>query len=194
MIPHLNRRAMDDYRLVQQAVEGSQPAFEMLYERHNVSLFNFIHQRTRNLEEARDLTLEAFGKAFTRLHSYVPNYAFSTWLFRIAHNHYIDFVRRNKVAKVYETPVDVAALLHVKETQNNPEEIMVRQDRIVMVLTLLQLVNPRYRRILELRYFEELSYEEMAIRLGLPVGTVKTQLFRAKEMMRELLNSPAAMA
>ena len=194
MIPHLNRRALDDYRLVQQAVDGSQSAFEMLYERHSASIFNFIHQRTRNSEEARDLTLEAFGKAFTKLHSYVPNYAFSTWLFRIAHNHYIDFVRRNKVAKVYETPIDVAALVHLKETQKNPEEIMVHQDRITMVLTLLQLVNPRYRRVLELRFYDELSYEEMAISLDLPVGTVKTQLFRAKEMMRELLNSPAALA
>lgn len=192
--PHLNPRALDDLGLIQQAVSGSQSAFKTLFERYHQAVFHFVFQRTRNTDDARDLTLEAFAKAFLKLRSYVPNYSFSTWLFRIAQNNYVDFVRRNRLASLHETDADVSLLLNREDDQLNPEAQLIRQERIALVFTLLQQVAPRYRRMLELRFYEDRSYEEIADALQIPLGTVKAQLYRAKEMLRFLMQGPLAHA
>lgn len=192
--PHLNPRALDDLGLIQQAVSGNQSAYKTLFERYHQAVLHFVYQRTRNMDDARDLTLEAFGKAFLKLHSYVPNYSFSTWLFRIAQNNYVDFVRRNRLMKLHETNFEGSLLLQLEDEALNPEAQLIRQERIALVYTLLQQVAPRYRRMLELRFYEDLSYEEMAETLQIPLGTVKAQLYRAKEMLRLLLQAPLAHA
>lgn len=191
---HLNLRAHDDLSLVRRAVNGDSAAYATLFDRYRSPLFHFIHKKTPNSIDAEDLTVEAFSKAFLKLESFVPNYAFSTWLFRIAHNHCIDFSRRQKLARRHREEFDDTALSNLPTSSLNPEEDMIRRERIAMIFSLLQQLNPRYRRMIELRFYEEMSYEEISEKLELPIGTVKAQLFRAKEMMRELLDSPRALA
>lgn len=191
---HLNLRMLDDYGLVEKAVKGDNTAFSALFERYRSSVFHYISKRTHNVADAHDLTMEAFSKAFLKLSTFVPRHAFSTWLFRIAHNHCVDFVRRNRLAKSHYAEFDAAAFSNLSDGMLNPEETMIQLEHSAMIFNLLQQMNPRYRRMLELRFFEELSYEEIAVQLELPIGTVKAQLFRAKEAMRQLLEHPRAHA
>jgi RNA polymerase sigma factor (sigma-70 family) len=189
-----NLRACDDHSLVQMAVNGEKAAFSILFDRYRSPLLHFIGQRTFNGAEVSDLAMEAFGKAFLKLKSFVPDHAFSTWLFKIAHNHCIDHARRQKVQHQHRASFDAEALSRLPANTLSPEESMVRQERIAMIFSLLQELDPRYRKMIELRFYAEMSYEEIAESLDLPIGTVKAQLFRAKEMMRHLLESPRASA
>lgn len=184
----------DDHFLVQMAVNGNNAAYSILFDRYRSLLFHFISKRTANSGDIPDLALEAFGKAFLKLHSFVPNYAFSTWLFKIAHNHCIDYARRQKLQRAHQADFDARNLASLPAMARNPEENLMHQERIAMVFTLLQQLDPRYRRMIELRFYEEMSYEEISAQLNLPIGTVKAQLFRAKEIMRHLLESPQARA
>ncbi len=183
----LNLHACDDHSLVHKAVNGEKAAFSILFDRYRSPLLHFIGQRTLDGADAADLAMEAFGKAFLKLRSFVPNHAFSTWLFKIAYNHCIDHARRQKLRRRHQAPFDADTLSRLPANALNPEEEMVRQERIAMIFTLLQELDPRYRQMIELRFYEEMSYDEIAAHLGLPIGTVKAQLFRAKEMMRELV-------
>jgi len=147
-----------------------------------------------NKDDADDLTIEAFGKAFKNLHQYTPNFAFSTWLFKIASNNCIDFIRRKKkkmlsIDKRQETEDGHEASIHLKSDTLDPEEKFVKKQKIKMLHELVKKLKPRYRTLVELRYFKELSYEEIANQLDIPLGTVKAQLFRAREFLFNVLKN-----
>ncbi|MBK8191820.1 MAG: sigma-70 family RNA polymerase sigma factor [Lewinellaceae bacterium] len=191
-------RAQDDYRLVQIAVAGNQHAYSALLGRYRKSIYQFMLQRVKNPAEAEDLTMEAFEKAFHKLSSYTPTHAFSTWLFRIALNNCIDYSRKKQVPIVW-TDTSTAAygfessgLRNKPSDMLSPEDVMIRQQRIALMQSLLGHLNKRYRRLIELRYYEDMSYEEIAAQLDIPLGTVKAQLFRAKERLYKLLQQPRA--
>jgi len=140
------------------------------------------------------LTIEAFGKAFKNIHQYSPNYAFSTWLFKIASNNCIDFLRKKRTNvvsidggisedKENDTPI------HLKDETPDPEEYLIKQQKAVLMRTVVKKLKPRYRILIELRYFREFSYEEIAVELDLPLGTVKAQLFRARELLFNTLKN-----
>lgn len=195
----LTQKALDDYQLVEAAKAGSQQAYAQLMERHQSSIYHMMLRMTNDREDAHDLTMEAFGKAFTRMASYVPNYAFSTWLYKIAVNNCIDFVRKKRLTILSidetidaESSQDYSSTLHAYGL--NPEEAMVREQRIGLMRSLLHRLSDKYRVMIELRYFKELSYDEIATELGIPLGTVKAQLFRAKELLSDLLHRPGASA
>jgi RNA polymerase sigma factor (sigma-70 family) len=146
----------------------------------------------KNGDDADDLTMEAFGKAFKRLENYTPEFAFSTWLFRIATNNCIDFLRRQKIKPIsidttYETEDGGEVTLDVKSPNLDPEEKFIKDQKIKLMHEVVNKLKPRYRELIELRYFKELSYEEISEHLKLPVGTVKGQLFRAKEILLHIL-------
>lgn len=180
----INLPLLNDQQLVIQAIQGEKKAFDTLFLRYRSPVYHFICKRSGNGADALDLTMEAFGKAFRKLNTFVPDHAFSTWLFKIAHNHCIDFARRRKLSLANKTAQELPALANLADGSLNAEEAMVRQERMAMVVAALRQLNPRYRQMIELRYYEEMSYEEIAAKLQLPLGTVKAQLFRAKEMMR----------
>jgi RNA polymerase sigma-70 factor (ECF subfamily) len=188
----LHPRALADYQLVQRALGGSQQAYAALFERHRSAIFHFVSQRTRDSLDARDLTMEAFEKAFGKLSAYAPTHAFSTWLFKIALNHCIDRSRRKR--QDYLNDPNWESLRALRDEALNAEEYLLRQERIQLVNSGLQQLNERYRRMLELRYYEEMSYEEISERLGVPLGTVKAQLFRAKSLLAAALGRPLAEA
>ncbi len=190
---HLSEKALRDYELVQAALTGDETAFGRLLGRYKDAIFFMMLKMVNNKSDAEDLTLEAFGKAFKNLHQYSPNYAFSTWLFKIATNNCIDFLRKSRSNYL---PIesgspnqenDVAARIRSKDP--NPEEKLIRKQKAILMRRVVRKLKPRYQALVEYRYFKELSYEEIAAELNLPLGTVKAQLFRARQMLFKLIDT-----
>lgn len=191
--------AQQDYALVQAAIAGDQQAYASLMTRHQKSVHYQVLKLVKNRNEADDLTLEAFEKAFQHLSSYAPMSAFGTWLSRIAINNCIDHSRKKRVpclsldASLDETQSnDFSSTLTDKN--RNPEEEIIHSQRIQLVRDLMKKLNGTYRQTLRLRFYEDLSYEEIAERLNIPIGTVKVNIFRGKKMMYELIQTPEAAA
>jgi RNA polymerase sigma-70 factor (ECF subfamily) len=194
--PDLSDKAMLDYRLVRAAIDsGDQKAYAQLMERYRDSIYFMLLKMVNNRDDADDLTIEAFGKAFNKLHQYTPNYAFSTWLFKIASNNCIDFIRKKKkknllsLDKPLEGSDGGTMTMDVPSETLNPEEAYIREQKKILMHGVVEKLKPRYRTLVELRYFKEYSYEEIAKELDLPLGTVKAQLFRAREFLYNILKN-----
>lgn len=192
-------KANEDYQLVVKAIGGNQQAYAELMDRYRHSIYHTMLRMVGNREDADDLTLEAFGKAFVKLPTYAPRYAFSTWLFKIAINNAIDYIRKKRLTMLSideplepDSDQDYSGCLHCGRP--NPEEVVIRNQRTQLLHRMLTQLSDKYRLMIELRYFEELSYDEIATELDIPLGTVKAQLFRAKEMLYALLQQPGASA
>lgn len=195
----INRQhQLDDQLLIKEALGGNQQAFTCLLERYQHSIRQMIAKMTQNNSDGEDLTMEVFGKAFNSLESYRPHYAFSTWLFRIAINHCIDYLRKKRAPHL---PIDFTQsasttnddpIANLISSNPNPEEIIIQKQRSEHLHFLLSRLSPRNRAILKMHYFEGRSYEEIAQDMGVPIGTVKAQLHRAREAMYILLlkNTP----
>jgi len=189
---NLSDKALEDFELVQNALKGDEKAFTRLLSRYRDAIFFMLLKMVNNKNDAEDLTLEAFGKAFRNLHQYSPTYAFSIWLFKIASNNCIDFLRRKKGAYVAienEESGESNEAVRLKSKDPNPEEKLIRQQKAIILHHIVRKLKPRYRILVELRYFREYSYEEIANELKLPIGTVKAQLFRAREMLFKLIEN-----
>jgi RNA polymerase sigma-70 factor (ECF subfamily) len=187
---NLSEKAQRDYTLVQRAVVGDQKAYAELMGRYRDAIYYMLLKMVNNSSDAEDLTIEAFGKAFKNINQYAPNYAFSTWLFKIATNNCIDFIRKKKANHVSldNTNDEHDSGSHnIKAQVLDPEEHMINQQKIKMMREVVGKLKPRYRKLIELRYFKEFSYEEIAEELELPIGTVKAQLFRARELLFNIL-------
>jgi len=192
-VGHLTEKALRDYKLVQKAIhDGDQSAYAELMKNYRDSLYFMLLKMTNNHADADDLTIEAFGKAFKNLHQYTPDFAFSTWLFKIASNNCIDFIRKRKKNTLsIDQPMydeDGSELSnHLPSATLSPEESFIRQQKIKLMREVVEKLKPHYRRLIDLRYFKEYSYEEIATELDLPLGTVKAQLFRAREFLYHVL-------
>ncbi|MBW6534528.1 MAG: sigma-70 family RNA polymerase sigma factor [Mariniphaga sp.] len=190
---NLSEKARQDFELVQKALEGDEKAFTRLLARYKDAIYFMLLKMVNSRNDAEDLTLEAFGKAFRNLHQYSPTYAFSTWLFKIASNNCIDFLRRKKGTYIaLENNGDSsenAEIIRLKSKELNPEEKLIRQQKAILLHRIVRKLKPRYRTLVELRYFREFSYEEIAKELNIPLGTVKAQLFRAREMLFKLIEN-----
>jgi len=192
---HLTEKGLRDYKLVLAAVNnGDQKAYATLMHNYRDSLYFMLLKMTNNPDDADDLTIEAFGKAFKKLEQYTPDYAFSTWLFKIASNNCIDFIRKKKK--------NTFSLNNRGEDENShelgesipsetldPEERIIKTQKIEMMREVVEKLKPHYRTLIELRYFKEFSYEEISKELDLPLGTVKAQLFRAREFLFNILKN-----
>ncbi|WP_297089494.1 sigma-70 family RNA polymerase sigma factor [uncultured Draconibacterium sp.] len=188
----LSDKARQDYELVKAALTGDDKAFARLLNRYKDAIYFMLLKMVNNRSDAEDLTLEAFGKAFKSLHQYSPTYAFSTWLFKIASNNCIDFLRKKKGVHV---PIDNnsqdenSETIKLRSKEPDPEEKLIRQQKAILLRRVVRKLKPRYQTLVELRYFREFSYEEIAKELDLPLGTVKAQLFRAREMLFKMIES-----
>ncbi len=192
--PNLSEKAQIDYKLVQLAVKGDQKAYAELMSRYKDSIYFMLLKMVNNRDDADDLTIEAFGKAFKNLHQYTPDFAFSTWLFKIATNNCIDFIRRKRkftfsIDKNMENDNGQEMQFEIKSPMLDPEEKMIRKQKALLMRDVVEKLKPRYKRLVELRYFQERSYEEIADELKLPLGTVKAQLFRAREFLYQILKN-----
>ncbi len=187
----LSEKARQDYELVKAALQGDEKAFARLLNRYKDAIYFMLLKMVNNRSDAEDLTLEAFGKAFKNLHQYSPTYAFSTWLFKIASNNCIDFLRKKKGVNVpiEKDDSENSETVKLKSKELNPEERLIRQQKAILLRNVVRKLKPRYQVLVELRYFREFSYEEIAKELDLPLGTVKAQLFRAREMLFKMIES-----
>ena len=192
-IDHLSEKAKYDYSLVLKATQNkNQQAFTELMDRYKDSIYFMLLKMVNNKDDAEDLTIEAFGKAFNRLHQYTPNYAFSTWLFKIATNNCIDFIRKKKknvlsIDNRFENEEGDSLMIELKSSGRDPEQEAMRKQKINLMREVVTKLKPRYQKLVELRYFKELSYEEISKELDLPLGTVKAQLFRAREFLYNIM-------
>jgi RNA polymerase sigma factor (sigma-70 family) len=193
-LEHLSAKALHDYELVKLAMTGDQKAYSELLKRYYDSIYYMMLKMVRNKDDSEDLTIEAFGKAFKNLAHYTPDYAFSTWLFKIATNNCIDYMRRQKIKpisidKPYENDEGDEMSMEVKSQYLTPEEKDIKKQKIKIMHEIVDKLKPRYRTLIELRYFKEWSYEEIAAHLQMPIGTVKGQLFRAKDILLHILKN-----
>jgi len=195
MNPNLSDKAVKDYYLVREAIDkGNQKAYAELMARYKDSIYFMLLKMVNNRDDADDLTIEAFGKAFKNIHQYTPDYAFSTWLFKIATNNCIDYIRKKRkntlsIDKGFENENREDIALEVKSDGIDPEERMMKKQKMETMREVVDKLKPRYKTLVELRYFRELSYEEIAEEMLLPLGTVKAQLFRAREFLYQIMKS-----
>jgi len=142
--------------------------------------------------DAEDLTMEAFNKAFSKLDQYTSDFAFSTWLYRIAKNNCIDHLRRNKKDNdkmINEHEAEGGIVAHELANQlPSPEQLLINQQETRLLREIVDTLHPKYKDIIKLHYFNELSCEEIAHQLELPEGTVKVRLFRARELLYNIMS------
>jgi len=182
----LSEKAKGDLLLVEEAKKGNEKAFASLMNRYRDSIYYMLLKMVNNPADAEDLTIEAFGKAFRSIETYTPRFAFSTWLFMIATNNCIDFIRKKQSSP---NPVDQGhdgldnLTVNIQSDFPDPEEALINDQKIATLRKIVNQLKSPYREIIELRYYKEYSYEEISSELSIPIGTVKAQLYRAKSLL-----------
>jgi RNA polymerase sigma-70 factor (ECF subfamily) len=190
IVNELSEKAKGDLLLVEEAKKGNEKAFASLMNRYRDSIYYMLLKMVNNASDAEDLTIEAFGKAFRSIDSYAPKFAFSTWLFKIATNNCVDFIRKKQLSP---TPFDHLqdnlenVTVNIQSDLPDPEESLINHQKIAALKDIVNQLKPRYKSLIELRYYKEYSYEEISSELNLPIGTVKAQLFRAKTLLYNIL-------
>ena len=186
-------KALQDFKLIDLAKEqGDQKAYAELMKRYKKPLYHTILKMVRNVDDAEDLTIEAFAKAFKSLHKFKKDYTFSTWLFRIATNNCIDFIRKKKlettsISSSFRDDNGDDVGMDIKDINLNPQEEAIKSQKVEIMQVIITKLPPKYQTLVNLRYFRELSYEEIAEELQAPLGTVKAQLHRARELLYDLV-------
>ena len=172
----------EDRRLVELVLEGDDTAFEYLFNRYRDAIHRLFVQRLGGVNDADDLLQETFIKVYINLHRYSTDYTFGQWVYTIARNTFIDFVRRRQddlsIDERFSSPPSTAP---------TPEESVISLQQRTQIEHYLERLTPRYRTLIVMRFFDEYSYEEIAAKLTLPLGTVKTQIHRAREQMCKLI-------
>ncbi len=182
----LSEKAKADLALVDEAKKGHERAFASLMNRYRDSIYFMLLKMVNNPADAEDLTIEAFGKAFRNIETYTPRFAFSTWLFMIATNNCIDFIRKKQASPSTvdqgQNGLDLLTI-NIQSDMPDPEESLINDQKIATLRKIVNQLKSPYREIIELRYYKEFSYEEIASELKIPIGTVKAQLYRAKTLL-----------
>ncbi len=188
-------KALEDFRLIDEAVNNNdEQAFAKLMQRYKRPVYHMILKMVRNVDDAEDLTIESFAKAFKSLHRFKKDFTFSTWLFRIATNNTIDYIRKKKlntlsISNTFTDDNGEAVSIDVEDENLNPQEETIKAQKEELVQIFVDKLPPKYQKLVRLRYFNELSYEEIAQELEAPLGTVKAQLHRARELMFDMVKN-----
>jgi len=190
-----SKKALEDFKLIDAAVSGlDEQAYADLMKRYKKPVYHMILKMVRNVDDAEDLTIEAFAKAFKNLHKFKKDFTFSTWLFRIATNNTIDFIRKKRLDTMslntsFKDDNGESVNIDVQDRNLNPQEEAIKTQKINLVRMFVNKLPAKYQRLVKLRYFDELSYDEIAQELDAPLGTVKAQLHRARELMYDLVKN-----
>ena len=181
----------NDSELIKRAKGGDSTAYDGLLKKYKSSVYNLVYRMVRDVQEAEDLTQEAFIKAFNSLASFNEDYAFSTWLYKIATNNCIDFFRKRKLQTYsLDKPIqykDSEIQHEIPDPDLNPEKSIIARERTTLIQEAIRTLPEKYYTAIVLRHNEEKSYEEIAEVLDLPLGTVKARIFRAREMLNKAL-------
>lgn len=181
----------EDVLLVEQAVGGDEKAYEKIVEKYKRALYYHILKIVRDADIVDDLIQEIFTKAFGNIQSYNASYAFSTWLYRIATNHSIDYLRKKKL-KTYSIDEPISTKegdmqVEIPDNSFEADQMVLRKQRKNIIKEALSQLPEKYRTVIEMRHMEEKSYQEIAEILDLPLGTVKAHIFRARELLYKYL-------
>ena len=194
MSNNLTEKGQRDLKLINRALASGDPAaYSELMKLYRDPLYFMLYEKVSDQELAKDLTIESLGKAFQKLHLYTPDYTFSTWLFTVARNHCIDYLRKHKlptisIVKMMLDEDGKRTNFDLVSKDLNPEQKMEKKQRIAFLRQIVDQLKPVYRDLVKMRYFKELSYEEIAQTLDIPIGTVKAQLHRSREQLFKILS------
>ena len=194
MKKELTEKAKRDLLLVNKALETGDPeAYSNLMRLYRDPLYFMLYEKVGDQDVAKDLTIETLGKAFQKLHLYVPDYAFSTWLFTVARNHCIDYLRKKQIPtssidRMMKDDEGRTSNFDLESSDPDPESILIKKQRIRILRSIVDQLSPKYRDLVKLRYFKEFSYEEISNELDLPLGTVKAQLHRSREQLFKIMS------
>jgi RNA polymerase sigma-70 factor (ECF subfamily) len=183
-----NIKTLTDVELIEKAIRGREDGFEELVRRYQRPITGYVYRMLNNYDVSLDVTQEVFIKVYNSLEKYSSEYKFSTWLYRIAHNAAIDYMRRNSVSQqsLEAENADGTYQLQLESPQPTPEQERERSEWRTEIETVVKCLPVVYRELILLRHTQDLSYDEIAEVTNLPLGTVKNRLFRAREMMREM--------
>ncbi len=183
----------EDSRLIQAALGGDDAAYKRLMKKYHDAIYNFIYRMIHDKHQVEDLTQEAFIKAFASLASFNEEFAFSTWLYKIATNNSIDYIRKRKLQTYsIDKPIEAKDSDYAFELPDDSYEAdkeMISDQRARMLNEAIGKLPEKYRKVIRLRHVDEKSYEEIAEQLKLPIGTVKAHIFRAREMLYKSLKN-----
>lgn len=178
-------------KLIHAALKGNQDAYKRLMKKYYIPLFNLIYRLIHNKDEVEDLTQEAFVKAFQSLQYFNEEYAFSTWLYKIASNNTIDYIRKKKL-ETFSIDKPIASeendyKFELPDTTYQPDKEIINRQKTALLTKAIGELPEKYRRVIVLRHVEEYDYAEIAKMLKLPIGTVKAHIFRARELLYKAL-------
>jgi RNA polymerase sigma-70 factor (ECF subfamily) len=181
-----------DEALVRSILAGDRERFELLVERYQTRLVNYLYRMVRNLDEAHDLTQEVFIRVYQALDRYDSQYRFSTWLFRVAHNAAIDVIRKRRVqlvplSRLADEGSDATVDLELPDGQPSALDTLQGRELDASIRSAIDALPWEYRELILLRHYGELAYEEIAEVKAMPLGTVKNKLFRARQMLKQHL-------
>jgi len=188
-----SKKALIDFKLIDLATkENDQNAYSEIMKNYRNSVYYTILKMIRNPDDAEDLTMEAFSKAFKNLDKFKKDFTFSTWLFRIATNNTIDFIRKKRLVttSIHTSIKDEGGKnieIDIKDSNLNPNQITIKKEKILLIRKFVDKLPSKYQKLIKLRYFKELSYKEISETTNAPLGTIKAQLFRARNLLREIM-------
>lgn len=167
---------------------GDRVAFTFLLDHFWNEVYGFMLKRTQNETDSEDITIETFVKAFDKIASYNPEYAFNTWLIAIAKNVHIDLLRKKKSALFIEiTDEEDQQAYRVADSTPTVEDQLIKEQNLSSLLNCIKQLKPQYQEVIQLRYFQEMSYQEIADQLGEPISNVKVKLLRAKKLLADII-------
>lgn len=169
------------------AKKGNQIAFHFLLNKYWTDVYLFIISKTENEDEAEDITIKTFAKAFDKISQYKEEYTFRNWIFGIAKNSFIDEIRKQKNKQLY-IQKSITEIHQIKDDTPTAEDIIIREQNLATLLANIKLLKPKYKEVIQLRFFQEFSYQEIADSLGEPINNVKVKLLRAKKLLAEIIH------
>ena len=179
---------MEIKKNIEKAKQGDQVAFTFLLDFYWNEVYGFILIRTENETDAEDITIETFAKAFDKISTYNPEFQFNTWLIAIAKNVHIDLLRKKKSSLFISSSTDRNnPAYNVADTTPSAEDDLITLQNLSQLLRYIKELKPHYQEVIQLRYFQELSYQEIANQLNEPLNNVKIKLLRAKKLLAEII-------
>jgi RNA polymerase sigma-70 factor (ECF subfamily) len=172
--------------LINQAKKGDQKAFNDLLNLYWKDVYRFQFNKCQDEDEAEDITIKAFAKAFDKIDSFDDNFQFNTWLFTISSNLYIDHLRRKKTETV-SINKNHREIHRIVDEDPSPSDKLIQEQNLAQLKAYISQLKPHYQEIINLRYFQELSYKEMAEQLDEPMSNIKVKLLRAKKLLAEII-------
>ncbi len=188
---NISKTKSDDNILINKALAGDQTAYEKLMKKYYQLIYNLIFRMISRKEDVEDLTQEAFIKAFNSLQNFDRQFAFSTWLFKIATNNAIDYLRKKKL-NTFSIDREIESeesdfKFEIPDNENKPDRVIIEGERKKILDEAIESLPPKYKEVILLRHKMDKEYEEIAKELKLPLGTVKAHIFRGRELLNKFL-------